>query len=75
LGALEALEVEIVGEPLHRSLGGLAMAARPHQLMSAYDAVYLDFAISLALPLFTDDGNLRVAAERMGVVVIEPAAE
>lgn len=74
LEALEALEVEIVGEPAHRTLGSLALAARPHEL-SAYDAVYLDFAISLALPLFTDDGNLRSAAERMGVVVMEPATE
>lgn len=71
LEALEGVAVEIVGEPVNRSLGSLAQTARPHQL-SAYDAVYLDFAISLDLPLFTDDHNLRIAAESMGVTVIEP---
>ena len=53
------------------TLASLAQTARPHQL-SAYDAVYLDIAISLDLPLFTDDHNLRTAADRMGVTVIEP---
>lgn len=74
LEALEALEIEIVGDPANRTLSSLALTARPHQL-SAYDAISLDFAISLALPLFTDDVNLRGAAERMGVAVIEPATE
>ena len=71
LEALEGVEVEIVGEPANRTLSSLAQTARPHQL-SAYDAVYLDFAISLDLPLFTDDHNLRTAAQRMGVTVIQP---
>jgi predicted nucleic acid-binding protein len=71
LEALESLGMEIVGEPANRTLGRLAQTARPHQL-SAYDAIYLDIAISLDLPLFTDDRNLRSAAERMGVTVIEP---
>lgn len=70
LDALEGMEVEIVGEPASRTLGSLAQTARPHQL-SAYDAVYLDFAISLDLPLFTDDHNLQSAAKRMGVTLIE----
>ena len=58
---------------MNRTLSSLAQTARPHQL-TAYDAIYLDFAISLALPLLTDDGNLRIAAERVGVTVIEPAS-
>ncbi|MFM7205462.1 MAG: type II toxin-antitoxin system VapC family toxin [Planctomycetaceae bacterium] len=73
LEALEALEIEIVGEPITRTLVGLAHTARPHQLTS-YDAVYLDLATSLALPLLTDDINLRAAAERVGVPVVEPAS-
>ncbi len=73
LEALEALDIEVVGEPVNRTLSSLAQTARPHQL-TAYDAIYLDLAISLALPLFTNDGNLRIAAERVGVPVIEPAS-
>ena len=72
LEAIEALDIEVVGEPVNRTLSSLAQTARPHQL-TAYDAIYLDLAISLALPLFTDDGNLRIAAERVGVPVIKPA--
>ena len=72
LQALESLGIEIVDEPVNRTLTGLAQTARPHQL-SSYDAVYLDLAVSLRLPLFTDDGNLRDAAERVGVNLIQPA--
>lgn len=70
LGVLESLDVEVLGEPGHRSLTGLAQTARPHQL-SAYDAVYLDFAVSLDLPLLTNDKNLREAAKRVGVALVE----
>jgi len=72
--ALESLEIEIVGEPVPRSLGSLAQTARPYQL-TAYDAVYLDLAVSLGLPLLCDDGNLRSAAERVGVSLIESARD
>lgn len=72
LQCLEALEVEIIGEPGTRSLNGLAQTARPH-LLTAYDAIYLDLAIALALPLLTDDEALRRAAGTVGVVLIEPA--
>lgn len=71
LQSLEALQIDVIGEPTDRTLTGLAQTARPHQL-SAYDAVYLDLAIRLGLPLLTDDGNLRSAAERMGVPLIDP---
>lgn len=70
LGVLESLDVEVLGEPGHRSLTGLAQTARPHQL-SAYDAVYLDFAVSLDLPLLTNDKNLREAAKRVGVELVD----
>ena len=72
LAALESLEIEIVGEPVPRTLVSLAHTARPHQL-AAYDAVYLDLAVSLGLPLLCDDGNLRSAAERIGVPLMESA--
>jgi predicted nucleic acid-binding protein len=72
LAALESLEIEIVGEPVPRTLVSLAHTARPHQL-TAYDAVYLDLAVSLGLPLLCDDDNLRSAAERVGVPLIESA--
>ncbi len=72
LESLEALEVEIVGEPGNRSLTSLAQTARPHQL-TAYDAVYLDLAIGLGLPLLTDDTALRRAAQNVGVPTSDPA--
>ena len=71
LQALESLEIEVLDEPVNRSLSQLAQLARPHQL-SAYDAVYLDLAISLNLPLFTDDRNLQHACNRAGVELISP---
>ena|ERR1022692_1311659 len=69
LELLEDWAVEAVSEPVSRSLTGLAAVARPHQL-TAYDAVYLDLAVSLGLPLFTRDNNLRDAATRIGVPLV-----
>lgn len=69
LELLEDWNVEVIGEPPSKSLVALASTARPHQL-SAYDAVYLDLAVSLGLPLFTHDSSLRTAAERIGVELI-----
>ncbi len=71
LQALESLEIEVLDEPANRSLSQLAQLARPHQL-GAYDAVYLDLAISLNLPLFTGDRNLQHACNRTGVKLIPP---
>jgi len=70
LRVLDALAVEIVAEPIGRSLEQLALFARPHQL-TAYDAVYLELATSLGLPLWTYDRNLRQAAERIGAALFE----
>lgn len=66
LQIVDALEVEIVGDPKHRSLESLAHFARPHQL-TAYDALYLELAISLSLPLCTFDRGLQGAARQSGV--------
>lgn len=72
LHALESLEIQIFDEPQSRSLSELAMLARPHQLTSD-DAVYLESAIRLRLPLFTLDHNLLKAGEAAGVEVVKPA--
>ncbi|HEX9640220.1 MAG TPA: type II toxin-antitoxin system VapC family toxin [Candidatus Krumholzibacteria bacterium] len=69
LQILDALEAEVVGEPLRRQLEALASFARPHQL-TAYDALYLELAVSLGLPLCTLDHGLQAAARRLGVELI-----
>ncbi|MEE9392572.1 MAG: type II toxin-antitoxin system VapC family toxin [Planctomycetota bacterium] len=69
LQIVDALQIDIVGEPGQRSLEALANFARPHQLTS-YDALYLELAISLGLPLCTLDRNLQSAARRCGVDLI-----
>jgi predicted nucleic acid-binding protein len=69
LQALDELKIDLVDEPADRTVVGLAQSARPYQL-SAYDAVYLDLAIRLGLPLFTCDNNLRTAAQRVGVKLV-----
>ena len=69
LHLIDELTIDLIGEPATRTATRLAETARPHQL-SAYDAVYLELAIRLGLPLFTRDSNLRVAAARVGVKLI-----
>ncbi len=73
LQILDALEVDVVGESLQRPLETLAHLARPHQLR-AYDALYLEIALSSGLPLCTFDNGLRDAAKRLDVeLVVERA--
>jgi predicted nucleic acid-binding protein len=69
LQALDDLKIDLVGEPADRTVVELAKSARPYQLC-AYDAVYVDLAIRLRLPLFTRDNNMRAAAKRAGVGLI-----
>ena len=69
LQILDALDIEVVGEPLQRPLEMLAQFARPHHL-TAYDALYLELAVSVGLPLCTFDGGLQDAARRLGVELI-----
>ena len=66
LRILEAMAIDIVAEPTGRSLEQLALFARPHQV-TAYDAVYLELATELGLPLWTYDRDLQQAAKRLGV--------
>jgi len=72
LQAVEDLGVDVLAGSQNLTLVGLARVARPHQLTS-YDAMYFDTAICLGLPLLTDDHNLRGAAKRSGVPLIDPA--
>lgn len=72
LQVIEDLGVEVLEGPQNLTLIGLARVARPHQLTS-YDAMYFDTAIRLGLPMLTDDNNLRDAAKRSGVPLIDPA--
>jgi predicted nucleic acid-binding protein len=72
LEVLEEWDVEIIPEPAGRGLLNLSLVARPHQL-SAYDAVYLDLAMSMGLALFTRDQNLKDAAKRVGVPLVAEA--
>lgn len=69
LAVLEAFPAEVLPDAPDRPLSRLFEAARPHQL-SSYDAVYLDAAVRLRLPLITHDRNLRLAAEREGVELL-----
>ena len=70
LGALDGIGVEIVDLQSERPLEQLAVFARPHQLTS-YDAAYLDVALSASASLFTLDQNLKDAAGRLGVPLVE----
>lgn len=73
LQILEALDIDVVGDQKARGMEHLALLARLHQL-SAYDAVYLELATTLALPLWTNDRNLQDAAKRIGVELITDGA-
>ena len=72
LQAIDSLDVEIIGEPVDRTVMELAQTARPHQLTS-YDAVYFDLAVRMGIPLVTDDGNLQAAIKRVGIETVDPA--
>lgn len=68
LRLLDELPVDFIAEPAGRTASGLALFARPYQL-SAYDAVYLDLADRMGLPLLTRDANLRSTAQRAGITL------
>ena len=68
LRSLAQLDVEVVAVDAFAAPQAFLDFARPHQL-SSYDATYLRLAFDRGLPLLTFDGNLRAAAERVGVVL------
>jgi predicted nucleic acid-binding protein len=69
LKLLTELPISVVETDPSRIFAEVLSLARGHQL-SAYDARYLDLAISLGLPLATSDRALRHAAEASGVATI-----
>ena len=64
--SLEALPIEIDPVTTSRAWGASLELARTHQL-SVYDAMYLELAMRLQLPLATLDRALRTAARTVGV--------
>lgn len=69
LQILDALPITILTPRPEQTLGELASLARLHQL-TAYDAVYLDLAVSRSAALLTLDNNLKDAARRVGVPLV-----
>lgn len=69
LQILDSFALEVVGEPVHRSLESVGHFARPHQLTS-YDALYLELAIATGRPLCTLDNGMQDAARRLGIDLI-----
>lgn len=69
-GALAALPIEFDDLTLERALAAVLHLARAHRL-SAYDAAYLELAMRQGLPLATQDGALRAAAENVQVPALQ----
>jgi len=63
---LEALPIEIDPVSPSRAWGAALDLARKHEL-SAYDAMYLELAVRLQVPLATLDRKLRTAGEAAGI--------
>ena len=66
LGFLGALPIETDDETSTRAWGDTLNVARA-QILSAYDAAYLELAMRRGLPLATLDAKLRAAASAVGV--------
>jgi predicted nucleic acid-binding protein len=69
LGLLDSLPIETV-DRTSRVHGPVLRLARTYRL-TTYDALYLDLAMDLGLPLATRDGDLRRAAHASGVALID----
>ncbi len=68
---LEALPIEIDPVATSRVWGVSLELAETHQL-SVYDAMYLELAVRLRLPLATLDRALLVAARAVGIEALSP---
>ena len=65
LALLETIPKEIHDQHLGSSFGDVLRLARMHRL-TTYDAVYLELALRLRIPLATLDAPLVAAAEKAG---------
>lgn len=64
------LPISVQEVPPGLALGAVIDIARA-QVLSAYDAAYLELAMREGVPLATRDDNLRAAADRVGVPLAE----
>jgi len=64
------LPITVQEVPLDLALQAILNLAR-EQGLTAYDAAYLDLAMRQGLPLATQDDDLRAAAVRVGVSLID----
>lgn len=64
------LPISVQEVPPGPALGAVIDIARS-QVLSAYDAAYLELAMREGVPLATRDDNLRAAADRVGVPLAE----
>jgi len=69
-GVLSDLPISVHTATLAEALGPVLALARA-QGLSAYDAAYLDLAMREGLPLATQDDDLRAAAARVGVALVD----
>jgi predicted nucleic acid-binding protein len=67
---LQGLPILVEGADAERILGPVLAVGRAHRL-SAYDAAYLELAARHGLPLATQDSQLRRAAGKAGVTILQ----
>jgi predicted nucleic acid-binding protein len=68
-GILANLRIDLAEATLELGLASILPIARAQEL-TAYDATYLELAMREGLPLATLDDELRAAAERVGVPLV-----
>ena len=66
---LQALPIDVDPESCDRVLDTVLPIANEHEL-SVYDAIYLELALRLGLPLATLDKKLIAAGKTVGVEII-----
>lgn len=67
---IQTLPIELVDLPLERALKTVLDLGRAH-MVSTFDAAYLELAMREGLPLATQDNQLRSAAQRLAVPVVQ----
>ncbi len=70
ISLVEGLPIVVDAETSVRALGAVLDLAYSEQL-TAYDAAYLELAMRLGAPLASRDKELKQAAKRLGVSLIE----